>query len=117
MPNSLSELQKCLGRPNAYRFVGGKVVVDSLPDVYCHPFHHHGSTRFVRWLESGGNRWRRMFKVKTPLEDFEGDASREDDVAMRDAARTLGEIHAEMTSARAELLGLIAAAGMPKNKA
>ena len=36
---------------------------------------------------------------------------------MRDAARTLGEIHAEMTSARAELLGLIAAAGMPKNKA
>ena len=74
-------------------------------------------SRFVRWLESGGNRWRRMFKVKTPLEDFEGDASREDDVAMRDAARTLGEIHAEMTSARAELLGLIAAAGMPKNKA
>ena len=50
VPNSLSELQKCLGRPNAYRFVGGKVVVDSLPDVYCHPFHHHGSTRFVRWL-------------------------------------------------------------------
>ena len=74
-------------------------------------------SRFVRWLESGGNRWRRLFKVKTPLEDFEGDASREDDVAMRDAARTLGEIHAEMTSARAELLGLIAAAGMPKNKA
>ena len=74
-------------------------------------------SRFVGWLESGGNRWRRLFKVKTPLEDFEGDASREDDVAMRDAARTLGEIHAEMTSARAELLGLIAAAGMPKNKA
>ena len=75
-------------------------------------------SRFVRWLESGGNRWRRLFNVKT-LGDFEGDALREVDDArtMREAARTFGEINAEMASARAELLGLIAPEGTPKNKA
>ena len=55
-PTNLNELRRCLTRPAALR-VGpsqkgrrANVKMDRHGDLFCHPFHHHGSTRFVRWL-------------------------------------------------------------------
>ena len=55
VPATLDDLLRCLRRDRGYRRTARGVprasaaAHDDGEDTWCHPFHHHGSTRFARW--------------------------------------------------------------------